>query len=558
MGIRQSLHRCLHPLTRGRRARPPRAGRPRLTLEGLEERLLPFINLDGTGLLLVVAEFPGAAVVVERPPDSFQVHASIDRPPEEGFFPIGAVREIEIGAPQGGAHVTVNVWEHQGQRTVPDGTSIDTAGAPSSIDVRATPPLSTNPDARTTITGQSPGPGDLVRLGNPGNPGSPGVQDIRGPVSVSHPGGFTALKVDDSGDATGRRATLAVDPASGLGTIDSLAPARISYQPSDLRDLCVTGGSGGNTFLVLDTGQSPAPLRTTLNAGNVSPPAPVAGDDTVIVSHTTGHLQVNGGPGRVTLQGESGADQKWALTGHNVGTLVDDPPLGALDVGFSFAGQGDLQGGDHADTFVMTDGATFDGSIDGSGGTNTLDYSPYHGTVVVDLQTGYATGVSGGVYNIHTVYGGTGGPATGPDSVYDILVGNGGNDLHGGAGRRNLLIAGASHSNLDSGNEGDILIGGWTNYDTDIPTLTGIMMTWTSDSDYADRVTAVMSGAHPLTGGPGGTVHSNGGGNDLNGHPDHDSDIKNLYFDAHDLGDTDDLNPGETGVPITMSTPGAR
>jgi hypothetical protein len=101
-----------------------------------------------------------------------------------------------------------------------------------------------------------------------------------------------------------------------------------------------------------------------------------------------------------------------------------------------------LTGGAGADTFVFADGAGVDGTIDGGGGTNTLDYSAYSSSVLVDLQTGFATGVGAGIANIQNVTGGAGGGS----GVYNILVGNGGNFLRGGDDRRNLLIAGASAS----------------------------------------------------------------------------------------------------------------
>ena len=53
----------------------------------------------------------------------------------------------------------------------------------------------------------------------------------------------------------------------------------------------------------------------------------------------------------------------------------------------------------------------------------------------MDLQTGSATGVRGGIANIQNVTGGSGGGA----GVYNILVGNGGNV-------RPAVTAGATYS----------------------------------------------------------------------------------------------------------------
>src|SRR5206468_7350086 len=106
-------------------------------------------------------------------------------------------------------------------------------------------------------------------------------------------------------------------------------------------------------------------------------------------------------------------------------------------------------------------------------GVNTRDYSAYTSSVLVNLQTGTATGVGGGVVNIQNVIGQNNGPA----DTYNILVGNGGNVLTGGTDRRNLLIAGGSASQLFGGNDEDILIGGTTAYATeaDMASLQAIM-----------------------------------------------------------------------------------
>jgi hypothetical protein len=65
-----------------------------------------------------------------------------------------------------------------------------------------------------------------------------------------------------------------------------------------------------------------------------------------------------------------------------------------------------LNGGAGDDTFEFNDGASITGSIDGGGGFNTLDYRAYTTPVTVNLLTGIATGVAGGVRNIQRVLGG--------------------------------------------------------------------------------------------------------------------------------------------------------
>ena len=158
----------------------------------------------------------------------------------------------------------------------------------------------------------------------------------------------------------------------------------------------------------------------------------------------------------------------------------------------------------------------------------------------MDLQTGSATGVRGGIANIQTVTGGSGGGA----GVYNILVGNGGNVLTGGDGRRNLLIAGASASTLIGGNDDDILIGGTTAYDTEagMVSLQAIMAYWSSTTDdYGTRVANLMSGnGVPLLDAT--MVSNTGGGNTLMGNHGGAGEM-NLFYGMDLTLETTDYDP---------------
>jgi hypothetical protein len=78
-------------------------------------------------------------------------------------------------------------------------------------------------------------------------------------------------------------------------------------------------------------------------------------------------------------------------------------------------------------------------TLDAGTGTNTLDYTGYASNVLVNLPLGAATGFSS-ISHIQNVKGASGGGA----GSYNVLIGNGGNVLTGGNGRRNLLIAGGA------------------------------------------------------------------------------------------------------------------
>jgi hypothetical protein len=211
-----------------------------------------------------------------------------------------------------------------------------------------------------------------------------------------------------------------------------------------------------------------------------------------------------------TLNSGSGL---WTFTGHNAGNIG---PL-------SFTGFGNLNAGSGS-TFAFQSGASLSGTLNAGTGNNTLDYSNFGGNVVVNLQTGQATGVGNLAGNFDTVIGAKGG---GRHGVYNILVGNAGATLVGGHGRRNLLIAGPEAATLTAGDKGDILIAGDTIYDQQagMAALEAVMAEWTrTDQSYATRVTVLTRGivAPRLS---AATVHSNGGNNVL-----HDSTGLNWLF----------------------------
>jgi hypothetical protein len=282
----------------------------------------------------------------------------------------------------------------------------------------------------------------------------------------------------------------------------------------------IDGGGGSNT---LNDASYTTAITVDLSANTASG-----------VGGTIANLQTfAGGSAANTLAGPNAATT-WSITSNNARTLTG---------GISFSAFQNLTGGSGADNFVFSNGAGVSGGIDGGGGTNALNYAAYTGNVIVNLQTAGATGVGGGIANIQNVTGGNGAGG------YNILVGNGGNVLIGGNGRRNLLIAGATASTLIGGNGEDILIGGTTDYDTDAAALLDIMSVWTGVGTYASRVDRLVNDSTYAFSLNSGTVHSNGGGNTLTGKPG-GSTALDLYFAALALGDTTDATGSDTVVAI--------
>jgi hypothetical protein len=292
--------------------------------------------------------------------------------------------------------------------------------------------------APVTVLG---GPDDTVHIGDP----FLGAQGILGAVNVSNDTGGTALYVSDSGDTTGQNIALYE------GALYGLAPAPIYWTPTSASTggvtfLNVTGGSGPNTWDVYGT--SDFASWTYLNTGGGHTSQTV----TVNVHATTGGLFVDGGSGsQVVTVGDGGSmqgingfvyventnssgsssvylDDRNDPTGRTV-TLTNSSVSGLSRAPVDYASGvnsikvyggrgGDLYilagvnmpitlDGPGDDTFRFNDQASITGAIDGGPGFNTLDYRAYTTPVVVNLVTGQATGVGGGVKNIQSVLGGT-------------------------------------------------------------------------------------------------------------------------------------------------------
>jgi hypothetical protein len=207
-------------------------------------------------------------------------------------------------------------------------------------------------------------------------------------------------------------------------------------------------------------------------------------------------------------------------SGHVLSGLAPAPIYFILDATDSLL----VKGGVAADSFQLPINLpTVPMTLSGGGGTNVLDYSSFTTGVIVNLQAGKATAVSGGVANFANILGGAGN---------DILIGNGtANEIHGGMGNdilvggdgddtlfgdagRDLLIGGLGADLLDGGTGDDVLLGGYTSYDTqvasngsvghviDLNALRAIMSEWangdspslSTQENYKTRISHLRGG----------------------------------------------------------------
>jgi hypothetical protein len=338
---------------------------------------------------------------------------------------------------------------------------------------------------------------NTVGIGSPAN-----TLDTDQSVMVVH-GSGAPLQVTLNDQANANPATWSVSGSYVGRTGTGGAGAFIS----GVTQLVIVGGLGGNTF---DLSQGVA---------------------------TATSVTLHGGGGSNKLIG-SNARNSWQMIGADAGLLRGSAYAGPI--GFDHVGN--LTAGSGGDTFLFSDQATLSGSVMG-GGNTTLDYTLYSTSVIVDLQTGIATGVGGSVSGILNVIGGSGAPGSG---AYNLLIGNGGNTLSGGIGRRNILVAGGSASTLIGGDNDDLLIGGTTLYDTD-PALASwlqIAAYWAGTDDYFTRVANLSTGSGvPLLDAT--VVTGNGGGNTMIGN----GALALIYSDGNDS--ITGFDPNSQTVAIT-------
>ncbi len=210
----------------------------------------------------------------------------------------------------------------------------------------------------------------------------------------------------------------------------TLASGVVSFNGS------ITGGGGIDTLAATDgsnawqiTGANAGTLNATTVFSGISNLTGGSGNDTFTLSGT-GNISglIIGGGGIDTLVGNNLVNS-WLLTGANAGSLTDTHGSNA------FSGIANLIGGSSNDTFTLASGVlTFNGSINGGGGVNTL--------VATDGSNTWAiTGMNAGTLNATTVFSGisnlTGG--TGDDDfVFSDGQGVTGT-VDGGAGGNNTL-----------------------------------------------------------------------------------------------------------------------
>jgi Ca2+-binding RTX toxin-like protein len=190
-----------------------------------------------------------------------------------------------------------------------------------------------------------------------------------------------------------------------------------------------------------------------------------------------------------------------------------------------------VSAGDGDDAIVASPKSGPTGAFDGGGGIDTLDYSAFTTSVIVDLSRGTATN-TGGVLNLENVNGGAADDVLQGDNLANVLTGQKGKDtLVGGAGN-DLLFGGNGGDALNGGSGNDLLEGG----------AGGDSLSGGAGNDH-------------LKGGDGGDTLSGGAGNDrLQGGAGGDSLNGGAGTDDLTGGPGDDSLDGGPGNDILRGT----
>ena len=427
----------------------------------------------------------------------------------------------------------------------------------------------------TTIIGNSPvgGPDDTALVGLGGS-----VSGIAAALNFSSTTGFTSITVDDSADTAAETVIVTDHSISGI------APGLISYVQNRSRAVTINSGKGGNTFNVTSTGSRPT---LTINTGTGSVQVNI-GDATNTLNSILGNVSVVKGTGSATLKiNDQGSSANHAYTlgansfgrsdtgtisfpgvnsilvngglGNDTYLLAATPTVnislndyGGVDtlagpnvanlwtiatifgknivvIGGLFAINIDsLLGGAAADTFKFAQGGNFSGSINGGGGTNTVDESAYTTATTVNLATSSVSGVAGGFNSIQTFIGGVSSAnlVTGPAAAatYNLTALNAFNvngvtftgipNITGGAAENSFVLGNGA------GLSGSLNGGGGTNwldysaYSTDISVnlANGTATGFGGNINNIYNVRGSALGTDNLTGNSKGNILIGGGG----------------------------------------------
>ena len=243
-----------------------------------------------------------------------------------------------------------------------------------------------------------------------------GTLTLTNMANLSGGSGNNSFQIQPKGYLTGT-----IEGGGGTNTLDySVYGQAVGYHLTTGAAYSVAGGASNIQALI------GTPSGTTLYGSNTTTTWTMTGPGAGNLNGTftfSGVTGLKGGTGTNTLIGSAGTNS-WALAAHDAGTLN-----GTL----TFTNMANLSGGAGNNSFQIQPKGYLTGTIEGGGGTNTLDYSVYGQAVGYHLSTGAAYSVAGGALNIQTLIGSPYGTTLyGPNTTTTwTMTGTGAGNLNG-------------------------------------------------------------------------------------------------------------------------------
>jgi hypothetical protein len=318
------------------------------------------------------------------------------------------------------------------------------------------------------------------------------VQGIRGVLNIQDATAEGAnIWVDDSADPSAQTVTLSIFGVDPWTAITGMAPAAVNLRDASTKDLWLKASSANDTFLV--NGYIPCPPVAIVGASGTA--------DTLIGPNTA---------------------NTWVLNAANGGVLNKT---------WTFVNMANLVGGSSSDTFKFLAGGSLSGTLNGGGGSNTVDFSGTGGiAVMVNLQTDAATAIHdggpGGFFSIKKFVGSssTANTLIGPSAtnLWQITGRNSGSvdgvafvgfgNLVGGPGVDTFAMHPAGSLLTLSGGGAPAGLGDWLNYAA-FTTPVSVNLTTGSATNVSGGAAGAVQGIQDVRGGAGDNTLIGGGGN---------------------------------------------
>ncbi len=243
--------------------------------------------------------------------------------------------------------------------------------------------------------------------GGGGNNGTAGVGGANAGITLSAGTDFSVTSTLDTTGGSGNAAiALAFGQAGGGATLDLGTPGQLSAG-----SLNVSGGAGSDSLLVtLPGGAASLTLSDAALTLTGLPSATLALVDAATISGGSGSnmVHVAAFTGTATVNASAGTD---TITGNGANTSFVGPSSGNYEISGARAGSvgdtsftevGRIDAGSGDDTFTLGAGvASFNGTLNGGGGTNALTLTDGANAVAV-------TGANAGTLNTTTAFSGIG------------------------------------------------------------------------------------------------------------------------------------------------------